>query len=171
MVDAPEEFDEWYRREHPRVLASMLLVFGDVERAKESTDEAFARAVSAWSQVQQMESPGGWVFRVALNVGRRSARRALLERKLLRATRPAEDVPGPVYEVWDSVRRLPHRQRTALVLRYVADLPEAEIASVMGVRRGTVASTLHDARRALGTALADTPDGEAACVEVRDARG
>lgn len=171
MGGVPEEFEGWYRREHDRVFASLLLVFGDVERARESTDEAFVRAVAQWPRVAAMTSPGGWVLRVALNVGRRSARRAALEQRLLRRVLPAGDVPGPVYEVWDSVRRLPLRQRTALVLRYVADLPEAEIASVMGVQRGTVASTLHDARRSLASDLEDDPSPGATCLEVPDARG
>jgi RNA polymerase sigma-70 factor (ECF subfamily) len=40
-------------------------------------------------------------------------------------------------------------------LRYVADLTEAQVAEVMGVARGTVASTLSDARRRLATKLAE----------------
>ena len=58
-------------------------------------------------------------------------------------------------EVWDLVRSLPTRQRTAVVLRYVGDLREDDIASVMGVTRGTVAATLANARRALATVLDD----------------
>ncbi len=61
--------------------------------------------------------------------------------------------PAPSGEVWDLVRALPDRQRTALVLRYVADLAERDIASVMGVTRGTVASTLSDARRRRGAVV------------------
>jgi RNA polymerase sigma factor (sigma-70 family) len=48
-----------------------------------------------------------------------------------------------------AMRRLPARQREALVLRYYADLPEIEIARVMGVSRGTVASTTARALAAL----------------------
>ncbi len=58
-------------------------------------------------------------------------------------------------EVWEAVRALPVRQRTAVVLRYVADLPEAAIAEAMGVRRGTVASNLADGRRSLARFLSD----------------
>jgi RNA polymerase sigma-70 factor (ECF subfamily) len=53
------------------------------------------------------------------------------------------------------VAKLPDRQRTAVVLRYVADLPEADIAAAMKVSRGTVASTLSDARKALARHLSD----------------
>ena len=54
--------------------------------------------------------------------------------------------------------RLPFDQRTAIVLRFVADLPEADIALAMGVRRGTVSSTLALARRRLSELLQDDVD-------------
>lgn len=63
------------------------------------------------------------------------------------------DVPDP--QLWAAVRALPERQRQVLVLRYVGDLPEAEIATTLGIARGTVASTLSDARRGLAASLPD----------------
>lgn len=66
-----------------------------------------------------------------------------------------EVLAGPAGEIWDVVGTLPIRQRAAIVLRYVVDLSEAEVAEVMGVSRGTVASTLSDARRRLGAILSD----------------
>jgi RNA polymerase sigma factor (sigma-70 family) len=45
-------------------------------------------------------------------------------------------------EVLQALRRLPRRQREALVLRFYADLSEADMASAMGISRGTVKSTL-----------------------------
>ncbi|HEX5096292.1 MAG TPA: sigma factor-like helix-turn-helix DNA-binding protein, partial [Acidimicrobiia bacterium] len=64
-------------------------------------------------------------------------------------------VPATDPELWAAVRTLPPRQCQAIALRFVADLPEAEIASVMGVARGTVASTLADARARLAQLLAE----------------
>jgi RNA polymerase sigma-70 factor (ECF subfamily) len=55
-------------------------------------------------------------------------------------------VPETDRELWDLVQRLPDRQRVAIVLRYVADLPEQAIAEVMRIRRSTVGSTLTQAR-------------------------
>jgi RNA polymerase sigma-70 factor (ECF subfamily) len=103
-----------------------------------------------------MSSPEGWVYRVAVNVVRRSARRRSLEGRLLRRLRVDEAIPAPAGEVWDLVRSLPERQRMAVVLRYVSDLEEGAIAQVMGVTRGTVASTLSDARRSLAAVLKET---------------
>jgi DNA-directed RNA polymerase specialized sigma24 family protein len=45
-------------------------------------------------------------------------------------------------EVWAAVRGLPDRQRTAVALRYVLDLPEAEVAALMGITRGAASSYL-----------------------------
>jgi RNA polymerase sigma-70 factor (ECF subfamily) len=69
-------------------------------------------------------------------------------------------------EVWDAVRGLPPQQRTAIALRYLLDLSQAEIATAMGIAPGTVSATLHAARRRLEPLLhANGPDQE-----VRSAR-
>ncbi len=52
-------------------------------------------------------------------------------------------------ETWDALNRLPFRQRAVLALAYYADLPEAEIAELLGCRLGTVKSARHRALRAL----------------------
>ena len=52
-----------------------------------------------------------------------------------------------------ALRRLPPRQREALVLRYFADLPERETAEAMGISRGTVKSTTARGLAALGRML------------------
>lgn len=82
-----------------------------------------------------MAAPGGWTHRVALNVARRRARRRAVERRLL--ARPAVEVsmPASAGDAWVLVADLPRRQREAVVLRCIADLPEAEIAQIMGIRR------------------------------------
>jgi len=143
------EFDEWYRREHPRLAASLYVVSGDLDAATDATDEAFARALHRWSSVSKMASPTGWTYRVALNVLRRRKRRARFERQVVREVGSTADPVLPDHELWEAVGRLPRRQRTAIVLRYVADLPEADIATAMGIARGTVAATLSAARRRL----------------------
>ena len=52
-----------------------------------------------------------------------------------------------------ALRRLPERQREALVLRYYLDLSEAEIAAAMGISRGTVKSATSRALAAVGRTL------------------
>ena len=149
-----EDFTTWYRAQYPSVLAACAALSGDADVAREAADEAFSRAFERWERVGGMPAPGGWVCRVALNCLRRSLRRRRYETMLLRRERGASAravLPRP--DVWAAVRSLPERQRSAVVLRYVADLPEAEIAEAMGVARGTVAATLAAARKHLAVSL------------------
>jgi RNA polymerase sigma factor (sigma-70 family) len=150
---AVTDFDEWYVDQRPRVFLSLLALSGDSDLAADVTDEAFTRAVAHWKRVSAMESPGGWTQRVALNLLRRRLRRRRVEARLLPKLVGREHASMPTGEVWDLVRALPERQRIAVVLRFVADLTEPEIAIAMGIARGTVASTLAAARERLAEAL------------------
>jgi RNA polymerase sigma-70 factor (ECF subfamily) len=154
------EFEAWYQALHPRLLASLILITGNGETARDATDEAFTRAYQHWRRVARMDSPDAWTFTVARNVARRGARRARQERSLLRVegANARTAVPAPAGEAWALVASLPERQRTAVVLRHVADLTEPEIARVMGITRGTVSTTLADAHRALRAELSDRED-------------
>jgi RNA polymerase sigma-70 factor, ECF subfamily len=157
-----QEFAAWYEREHSRVLASCYALAGDADVAREATDEAFVRALERWKHVQAMEAPGGWVQVVALNQLRRRLRRRDLEARFLRLHRADElfSGPPPDAELWMLVGRLPARQQTAVVLRYVHDLPEATVAELMGVARGTVASTLSAAHASLRRAAGEPTTSE-----------
>jgi RNA polymerase sigma-70 factor (ECF subfamily) len=161
-LTAVPEFSEWYRSEHPRVLGSLLALSGDADVAADVTADAFARALAHWPRVAIMASPAGWTYQVALNGLRRRHRRRGHERRVLVEVGSRAESARGVHldatrhpEVWEAVRELPEKQRTAIVLRYVADLAEADIAKAMGVSRGTVASNLADARRALARYLGD----------------
>lgn len=163
MGDQHDDFATWYAEEHPRLLTAMLLVAGDLHVAQEATDEAFVRAFMHWPRVAGMTSPRGWTYRVALNVLRRRGRRAAMERTLLARRLPPSVVPPPAGEAWDAVAQLPPRQRTAIVLRFLADFTEEQTGSVMGVSRTTVSRALTDARRTLGRMLADDTTMEVGC--------
>jgi RNA polymerase sigma-70 factor (ECF subfamily) len=154
-------FGPWYEAEHARLLAAMTLASGSVDVARDVTAEAFARALERWARVCRMDSPGGWTYRVALNVLRRQQRRERLERHALRRAGTIAHPAAPAgrdIEIWDAVRTLPERSRTAVALRYLGGLTEAEVAEAMGIAVGTVSATLSVARRRLAVSLADEPD-------------
>lgn len=148
-----EGFEEWYRQEHAALVNSLFLFSGSLDEAREATDEAFTRAVARWPRVRAMQHPRAWTYRVAVNALRRTLRRRAREHELRSHHRDLAPPPVPMPEVWSAVAALPDRQRLAVVLRYVADLSEPQVADVMGVSRGTVASTLSHARVALAEAL------------------
>jgi RNA polymerase sigma-70 factor (ECF subfamily) len=159
---ADDRFAQWYAAEAAPLKATLCVVTGNPDIAEEATAEAFARAYARWTTVEVMASPGGWVYTVALNLVRRWARRHALERMTVAKFRavdvPVEVIPELNDELWRAVGDLPPRARTAIGLRYVADLPEGEIADIMGISRGAVAATLSKARVKLAAALAETRD-------------
>lgn len=162
MTHANAEFEVWYREFHPRLLATMILVFGDGDAARNATDEAFVRAFQHWRRVRVMDARDAWTITVAKNVIRRHLRRAAQERKAVdrAAAGRSGTVPPPAGEAWALVADLPPRQRMAVVLRHVADLSEPDIATVMGISRGTVSTTLADAYRRMRTWLTPNDEGQ-----------
>lgn len=152
-----ENFELWYEIQRPRVLAACMALACDLDTAREATDEAFTRALERWPTVAAMVSPGGWTQTVALNYLRRGLRRRRRERGGLGQGRDVPPPGPPDSESWAAVRSLPHRQQTAVVLRYVQDLSYEQIATTMAISRGTVASTLAAARARLAVLLSE-PD-------------
>jgi RNA polymerase sigma-70 factor (ECF subfamily) len=149
-----DSFAEWYERRYRGMLGAVAVVTGSLDEAREATDEAFCRALAHWSRVRSMEAPEAWTYRVAVNVHRRRQRRHAMELRLLArgGTPPTVQFPDD-RDIWHEVAALPPRQRATVALRFIADMTEADIAAALGVTRGTVASNLHDALRALEESL------------------
>lgn len=133
------------------------ILYADLDAAQDVTAEAFARALGRWDRVHAMANPTGWTYTA-------STTSAALVLALRVVRQPAGAQPacrstigfvGVRLDVMRAVQRLPARARTAVVLRYVADLPESEVAEIMGVAPGTVAATLSNARRRLAALLTD----------------
>jgi RNA polymerase sigma-70 factor (ECF subfamily) len=156
QIPAAADFSAWYAATYPRVRRTLTLTVGDAELADEATAEAFARALVRWPHVRSLGAPHAWVHTVALNLVRSALRRRRLERRWLARQRETHAPPphAPDGPLWRAVADLPERMRTAVALRYVADLSELQVADAMGITRGTVASTLHAARARLAAQLA-----------------
>lgn len=153
------DFASWYRTEYPRVVNALTLLTGDRQVAADAASEAFVRALAKWDRVSKMDRPGGWLYKVALNDARRRLRRTARDRSQATSldwTSPTATPVEPDHELWAAVSRLPDRTRSAVVLRYVADLTEAGIAEALGIKRGTVATMLRRAHDALAADLGPT---------------
>jgi len=150
-------FDQWYSDAYPRVARTLAVLFGDVETGRDLAAEAFSRAFERWEREDPPRSPDAWVMAVGINAGRRRWHRRRLEAEhLARLGTEASATTGDVTadpELWVAVAALAPREREAVVLRYVADLKERDIAEVMGIEVGTVSATLHRARARLRAAL------------------
>jgi len=157
-------FDEFYGTFFDRVARALTLAGADRDSARDATQEAFARALRQWRKVRDLDRPDGWVYVVAMNQLRDHWRRT--ERRRERTTEGDTAVVDDAsavatrLSVREAIATLPPRQRQAVVLRYLADLPLADVADAMGCAVGTVKATLHQAMRNMRVEL-DEEDEDA----------
>jgi len=154
---ADEEFDAFFYAMRPAIMRLALRLSGDWFVSEDVTAEAFARAFARWPTVRELEHRDAWVMRVASNLAIDVIRRRR------GPTRPLQHLAGEVTDPADvavlrlslaaALAALPKSQREAAVLRYIADLSEADVAAALGVATGTVKSHLHRARSALGSSF------------------
>jgi RNA polymerase sigma-70 factor (sigma-E family) len=140
------------------------LMLGDRAAAEDAVQDAFCGLYRQWHRLADPARALGYVRTAVLNGSRSALRRRAAGRKLAIPDQPpAASAEATVLgreereEVMAAVRRLPGRQREALVLRFYLDLPEREIAQIMGLRPGSVRSATHRALRALGQLLEEAP--------------
>ena len=129
---------------------------GSSDAARDVVQEAFAQALRDRHAYRGDGSLAGWVwqiaFRTALRARRNGGRELTLDELVEAAPVPrAERDP----ELAEAVRRLAPRRRLVVYLRYFADLPYAEIASLLDISEGTVAATLSQAHAELLEQLRD----------------
>jgi RNA polymerase sigma factor (sigma-70 family) len=128
-----EVFGELYRLAY-RVSFRLL---GDRCDAEDAAQEALARAHLHWARLD--EHPEGWVVSVTTNISIDRLRRR--RRPPTRGSEPVSLVDAYLPERLDLVRaikRLSRRQREVVVLRYIADWPETDVADALGCSPGTV---------------------------------
>lgn len=140
----PEPIEAAYRRLRPRLVRLAHLLTGDPDTAQDVVQDAFVAAARRWSTV---ESADAYLRMAVVNGSLSVHRRVGRERdKTARLQTLAATVTVGIPELdetWDVLRRLPDKQRAALVLRFYEDLPEAEIARLLDCRPGTVKSLVH----------------------------
>jgi RNA polymerase sigma-70 factor (sigma-E family) len=138
---ANQEFDAFYRSRWFPTVRLAHAVLGSVAMAEEMAQEAFIRTHARW---ESLVRPDAFLRTALLNLCRSGLRRRRLERTD-RANPPVVVAPPEIDETWLAIGRMPFRQRAVLALRYYADLPEREIAELLGCRVGTVKSAHHRA--------------------------
>ena len=125
--------------------------------AEELAQDASLQAHRNWASVVSLDRPGAWVRRVALNRSSNEGRRRRRERAALSRLRyrRADEVMIPTRRrsALESSQGTSGFQRDATIMRYVDDLPLADIATVLGCSDGTVKTHLQRARRTLADQL------------------
>lgn len=142
-------FTALYRREVDGQVRRAALMTGSAEAAHDVVHDAFVELLRRWDDVRD---PGPYLSRSVLNRCRDQARREATARRKLPLLLPD---PEPGDEVlWDALQALPFNHRAAVVLRYYHQLPQDEIAILLGCRPGTVGPWIQRGLRTLRKALA-----------------
>jgi RNA polymerase sigma-70 factor (sigma-E family) len=158
VADAGLAVTELYQAHALGLTRLAFVMLGDRQAAEDVVQEAFYGLYRAWGRLPDHGNVLGYLRVSVLNGCRSAVRRARRVPRPL-AVPPAASTEAVVLvgeqqrAAVAALRRLPPRQREAVVLRYFADLSEREIALAMGVSRGTVKSTTARALAALGRML------------------
>jgi RNA polymerase sigma factor (sigma-70 family) len=150
-------FEDFFESEYPRLVGLLYLLTGRLGEAEDLAQEALARAYERWERVRVMESPGGYVYRIAVNLHRRRLRRFTASAwRLVGVTTNSDEISRAESrsDILRALRSLPRGQREAVVLVVWMGLDAAEAGTVLGIRGASVRSRLHRARAALRKELA-----------------
>ena len=151
--EADEAFDGFLEETYSKLIGAVYLMTKDRGIAEDVVQETFARAYLSWEKLWPDGNPGGWTYRVAVNLSTSWRRRLVREAKMIsRLGQPAQSSNPEQFidpDLWRLVSELPPRQRQAVALHYTLDLPLEEVARAMGCKVGTVKASLHAARESL----------------------
>ena len=157
-------FDEFFAAHYADLARTLTVALADRPAAEEAAQEALTRALRRWRHVRTLDRPAAWLYVVAMNHvrdrWRREHREPQWDLELDTATIDPSGGVATAVSVRDAITTLPARQREAVVLRYLADLPLADVADAMGCAVGTVKATLHQALRALRVELEEDEDAD-----------
>jgi RNA polymerase sigma factor (sigma-70 family) len=159
-LDPATEFRELYDQQYTSLYRSIRAVVLDGAAAEDLTQEAFGRAYRARHRYTPTAPPGAWLRRIGINLAISYLRRQKLARVL-----PARLYIAPDRREYDraeardvvtkALGTLSPKLRAAIVLHYYDGLTREEIASVLGVPAGTVASRIAKAvaimRKSIGS--------------------
>ena len=120
---------------------------GDRDNAEEIVQDAYVKVLGRWGGLRDLDKGEAYLRQTVVNLSRsRMRHRVVVERN---APAPMPDMASAESgamsrldraAVIDAIAELPRRQREAVVLRYYADLSEAQTAHAMGISAGAVKS-------------------------------
>jgi RNA polymerase sigma-70 factor, ECF subfamily len=161
----PENFDGIVARHQKQIYRILLCMVRDADAADTLTQDCFLRAFKKRGSFRGESGLSTWLVRIAINLAHdhNRSRRLAFWRKVERPERmdvlPSEDWRRSpeqalinresVDAVGSAVEKLPDRQRTVFLLRFVEEMPLEEIADATGMKLGTVKSHLFRAIEAI----------------------
>jgi len=151
---------ELYSQHYRALVRLAALLVRDTGTAEEVVQDSFVAMHGGWQRLRDTEKALAYLRQAVVNRSRSVLRHRTVVDKNLQKAPP--DMPSAEHgalallerdAVIAALRDLPDRQREAIVLRYYADLSEAQIAAAMGISRGAVKSHTARGMTALRAAL------------------
>lgn len=143
MDDLEARWAEVYEHARPTLLRALAASIGSFEGVEDALQDAVADAIS--QQEIGIRSPEGWLYAAALNKLRGRRRRAAIFARLrLGSSTPSNELDDALLRI-DVSRRLlalPQRDRELLVAKYYVGMTQDDIARLLRLPRGTVASAI-----------------------------
>ncbi|QNS05469.1 SigE family RNA polymerase sigma factor [Streptomyces xanthii] len=159
-----DHLTETYRAHYRSLLGLAALLLDDTASCEDVVQEAFIRVHSARKRVRDPEKTLAYLRQTVVNLSRSTLRRRILGLKLL--TKPMPDMASAEEGAYDllerdalkkALRGLQRRQREVLVLRYFADMTEAQVAESLGISLGSVKAYGSRGIAALRVAMQEAP--------------
>ncbi|BAL91878.1 putative RNA polymerase ECF-subfamily sigma factor [Actinoplanes missouriensis 431] len=152
-----DAFRAYFERHHASLSRLAFLMTGESDVADDLAADALTECWRHWDRVTAADDPAAYGHGILMNLARNWVRRRGRERLLsfesLRRTRESD--VSAVLDVRGALRRLPHRRRACVVLRYAFDLPEREVATILGISVGAVKSATSRGAKQLADLLGD----------------
>ena len=149
-------FEDFFLAEYDSLMRAMWLLTGSRAEGEDLAQEAMARACERWDKVQGATNPVAYVYTIAFNLNRRRLRTLVGARLFSPEEAPVHDLAGDVArraDVLQAIRRLPRKQREALLLVEWLGLSPEEASGLLGVEPVSVRVRLHRARNDLRRVL------------------
>jgi RNA polymerase sigma-70 factor (sigma-E family) len=150
-----------YARHYAQLVRVAFALTGDWALAEDLAQEAFVRAWRSWGRLRREEAARAYLHAIVVNLARTSLRRQAREVRAraaaswIGANIGVEAPAGDGIDLLRALARLPVRKRACVVLRFYADLSEADTAAALGISVGTVKSQTARALRMLQQLLAE----------------
>jgi RNA polymerase sigma-70 factor (sigma-E family) len=141
--------------EHVRgAIRLAYLMTGDEHQAQDIAQEAFAKIAGRFHDLRNPDAFPGYLRTTVLNLSRGHLRKLRTQRTYLQRRTAGQEAELPPDstgrdEMWQTLARLPYRQRAALVLRYYEDLSERQTADALGCSVSAVKSLVTRGLQAL----------------------
>ncbi len=149
------ELDRLVTEHSSAIFGLAMRLSGNRTDAEDLVQETYLKAFKGIGKLRKQSSERGWLRRILVNAWRDRYRRSRQTVPLLDpAGKPSDPAEGLarrdlLRRVIAGIRKLPRRQREALLLRVRGRLSYAEIADAMAIRKGAVKAHLVQARRKL----------------------